>query len=97
MGFPERAQRVLRLRQPDEGTDDRQQDPQSGDADQAHGQKPRGCRIADDQVTVVWSVPESGKLIDITMKGKISGDLITGTAQLGDVGEGALSARRTAE
>ncbi len=61
------------------------------------GEFPLKGRIADDQITVVWSVPESGKLIDITMKGKISGDLITGTAQLGDVGEGALSARRTAE
>ena len=61
------------------------------------GEFPLKGRIADDQVTVVWSVPESGKLIDITMKGKISGDLITGTAQLGDVGEVALSARRTAE
>src|SRR5438477_5336266 len=61
------------------------------------GEFPLKGRVADDQVTVVWSVPEGGKLIDITMKGKISGDLITGTAQLGDVGEGALSARRTAE
>src|SRR5438105_15499257 len=52
-------------------------------------------RVDGDQVTVVWTVPESGKLIDITMKGKISGDLITGTAQIGDVAEGALSARRT--
>ena len=61
------------------------------------GEFPLSGRVAGDQVTVVWSVPESGKLMDITMKGTISGDLITGTAQLGDIGEGALSARRTAE
>src|SRR5258708_4098508 len=61
------------------------------------GEFPLTGSVSGDQVTVVWSVPESGKLIDITMKGKISGDAITGTAQLGDVGEGALSARRTAE
>jgi hypothetical protein len=61
------------------------------------GEFPLKGRVVDDQVTVVWSVPENGKLLDITMKGKISGDLITGTAELGDIGEGALSARRTAE
>ena len=31
------------------------------------------------------------------MKGKLEGNLITGTAKLGDVGEGPLSARRTGD
>jgi hypothetical protein len=61
------------------------------------GEFPLTGSVAGDQVTVVWSVPENGKLLDITMKGKISGDAITGTARLGDIGEGALNARRTAE
>jgi len=46
---------------------------------------------------VSWSVPEDGKLMEITMKGKLSGDMITGTAKIGDVGEGPLTARRTAD
>jgi hypothetical protein len=54
-------------------------------------------RIADNQVTVVWSVPEDGKLLEITMRGKLEGNVITGTAKLGDVGEGPLSARRTGD
>jgi len=54
-------------------------------------------RIVDGQVTVVWSVPEDGKLLEITMKGKLEGNVITGTAKLGDVGEGPLSARRTGD
>jgi hypothetical protein len=54
-------------------------------------------RIADTQVTVVWSVPEDGKMLEITMKGKLEGNVITGTAKLGDVGEGPLSARRTGD
>jgi hypothetical protein len=54
-------------------------------------------RIADNQVTVVWSVPEDGKMLEITMKGKLEGNVITGTAKLGDVGEGPLSARRTGD
>ena len=54
-------------------------------------------RISGDQVTVVWSVPEDGKMLEITMKGKFEGNVITGTAKLGDVGEGPLSARRTGD
>ena len=54
-------------------------------------------RIAENQVTVVWSVPEDGKMLEITMRGKLEGNVITGTAKLGDVGEGPLSARRTGE
>ena len=54
-------------------------------------------RISGDQVTVVWSVPEDGKMLEITMKGKLDGNVITGTAKLGDVGEGPLSARRTGD
>ncbi len=61
------------------------------------GEFPLKGRITDDQVTVVWSVPEAGKLIELTMKGKLSGDTISGTLQLGDVGAGPLSARRAAE
>ena len=61
------------------------------------GEFPLKGRITDDQVTVVWSVPKAGKLIELTMRGKLSGDTITGTLQVGDVGEGPLSARRTAE
>jgi hypothetical protein len=54
-------------------------------------------RIAENQVTVVWSVPEDGKMLEITMRGKLEGAVITGTAKLGDVGEGPLSARRTGD
>src|SRR5438874_9939134 len=54
-------------------------------------------RFADRQVTVVWSVPEDGKMLEITMKGTLDGNVITGTAKLGNVGEGPLSARRTGD
>ena len=69
----------------------------SGTVINEDGEFPLKGRIADDQVTVVWSVPEDGKLMELTMKGKLSGDTITGTLQVGQVGEGPLSARRTAE
>lgn len=54
-------------------------------------------RLTDGQVTIVWSVPEDGKMLEITMKGKLEGTLITGTAKLGNVGEGPLTARRTGD
>jgi hypothetical protein len=69
----------------------------SGTVINEDGEFPLKGRIADDLVTVVWSVPEAGKLMELTMKGKVSGNSITGTLQLGDVGEGPLSARRTVE
>ena len=69
----------------------------SGTVINEDGEFPLKGRIADDQVTIVWSVPEAGKLMELTMKGKLSGDTITGTLQVGGVGEGPLSARRTAE
>jgi hypothetical protein len=50
--------------------------------------------VAGDEITVSWTVPEQGKPMVITVKGKVEGEYITGTAQLGNVGEGALEARR---
>jgi hypothetical protein len=61
------------------------------------GEFPLTGNIVDDQVTVIWTVPEDGKLMEITMKGKLAGNVITGTAKLGNVGEGSLTARRDAE
>ena len=62
-----------------------------------YGEWPIEGKLTGVEVTVVWSVPEDGKMMEITMKGKLEGNLITGTAKLGDVGEGPLSARRTGD
>jgi hypothetical protein len=69
----------------------------TGHATDEFGEYPIEGRVADDQVTVVWEVPEDGKMLEITMKGKLEGNVITGTAQLGTVGEGPLTARRTGD
>ena len=70
----------------------------TGHATDEFGEYEINGRVIDDQVTVVWSVAEDGKMLEITMKGKLeSATLITGTAKLGDVGEGPLSARRTGD
>jgi len=62
-----------------------------------YGEWPIDGRITDSEVTVVWTVPEDGKLLDITMKGTLKDNVITGTAKLGDIGEGPLTARRTGD
>ena len=62
-----------------------------------YGEFPLDGRVEGDKLTIVWSVPEDGKLLEITMKGTVKGDTITGTATLGKLGEGPLTARRTAE
>jgi hypothetical protein len=61
------------------------------------GEFPLSGRIEGDQVTVAWEVPEDGKMMEIIMKGKLTGNVISGTAKLGNVGEGSLTARRDAE
>ena len=61
------------------------------------GEWPIEGRLTDDQVSVVWSVPEDGKMLEITMTGKLEGNVINGTAKLGNVGEGPLTARRTGD
>jgi len=61
------------------------------------GEFPLSGRIEGDQVTVAWEVPEDGKMMEIVMKGKLTGNVISGTAKLGNVGEGSLTARREAE
>jgi hypothetical protein len=69
----------------------------SGVITDEYGEYPIEGRLDGDQVTIVWTIPEDGRLIDITMKGKLEGDAINGSAKIGDMGEGPLQARRTAD
>ena len=70
----------------------------TGHATDEFGEYELAGRVAGDEVTVVWSVAEDGKMLEITMKGTLeSATLINGTAKLGNVGEGPLSARRTGD
>jgi hypothetical protein len=46
-------------------------------------------------VRIVWSLPEQGKLLEITFMATIDGDSMKGTAKLGNLGQGQMSAERT--
>lgn len=69
----------------------------TGQVTDEYGEYPITGEFVDGQVTVTWSVPEEGKMLQITMRGTLKGDDIVGTAQLGDVGEGPLGAHRTGD
>ena len=58
------------------------------------GEFPLKGTIEGDQIVVSWTVPEQGEPMEIVMKGTVAGETIDGTARLGNVGEGSLSARR---
>jgi hypothetical protein len=60
------------------------------------GEFPLTGAVDGNRVRIVWSLPEQGKLLEITFTGTIDGDSITGTAKLGDLGQGPMSAERTA-
>ena len=70
----------------------------SGQVTDEYGEYPITGEFLNGRVTVVWSVSEEGgRQLEITMRGTLEGDEIRGTAQLGDVGEGPLVARRTGD
>jgi hypothetical protein len=60
------------------------------------GEFPLTGAVDGNHVRIVWSLPEQGKLLEITFTGTIDGDSITGTAKIGDLGQGPMSAERTA-
>ncbi len=60
------------------------------------GEFPLTGAVDGNHVKIVWQFPEQGKLLEITFTGTIEGDSITGTAKLDGLGQGPMSAERTA-
>jgi hypothetical protein len=60
------------------------------------GEFPLTGTVDGNQVTIVWTLNDQGKAIEITFSGKLEGDSIQGTAKLGNVGQGPMSAERIA-
>lgn len=59
------------------------------------GEFPLRGSINDAEFTITWSLPDAGKVIDITFTGKVSGETLSGVAKLGTRGQGPLSGTRT--
>ncbi len=47
-----------------------------------------------DQVKFAWDYPDGGRTLTVSFNGKVDRNSISGTAKVGDVGEGTMSAQR---
>jgi hypothetical protein len=58
------------------------------------GEFPLRGAVDGDSVTITWTLPDAGRLLNVTFTAKISGDEMSGTARLGDRGQGPFSGQR---
>ncbi len=62
-----------------------------------YGEFPLKGRLDGNSFTIDWSMPDGGRILEITFTGKVEGDSMTGTAKLGTRGNGQLSGTRTGQ
>ena len=67
----------------------------SGYFQSEYGEIPVKGTLAGDEVKLAWTLMDGSKPIDVTMTGKVKGNIISGTAKLGTIGEGSFQAERT--
>jgi hypothetical protein len=67
----------------------------SGRLTNEYGEFPLRGTLDASNFTITWSLPDAGKIIEITFAGKVEGDSMTGTAKLGTRGTGQLTGTRT--
>jgi hypothetical protein len=60
-----------------------------------YGEMPVKGSVNGDEVKLSWTMADGAKELTVTMTGKVKGDTISGTARLGDIGEGAFRAEKT--
>jgi hypothetical protein len=60
-----------------------------------YGEIPLKGTVNGDQVKMTWTMMDGSKEVSVTMTGTVKGDTISGTATLGNVGDGAFRAERT--
>jgi hypothetical protein len=58
------------------------------------GEFPLRGTVEGDNLTITWTLPDAGRLLAVTFTAKINGDEMSGTAKLGDRGQGPLSGER---
>ena len=61
-----------------------------------YGETPVKGTVNGDEVKLAWQIMENGKPLDITVTATAKGETLNGTIKLGNVGEGAFTAERTA-
>ncbi len=60
-----------------------------------YGEMPIKGTINGDQVKLSWTMTDGNRELNVTMSGTVKGDSMTGTATIGNVGQGAFRAERS--
>jgi hypothetical protein len=58
------------------------------------GEFPLRGSVEDSRFRIVWSLPDNGRMLEITFVGTVEGERLSGTARLGSAGEGPVSGER---
>src|SRR5437773_7545950 len=69
----------------------------SGRLSSEYGEFPLKGTLDGSNFTITWSLPDGGRILEVTFAGKVEGDSMTGTAKLGTRGTGQLSGTRTGQ
>src|SRR5436190_21898487 len=60
----------------------------SGRLSSEYGEFPLKGTLDGSNFTITWSLPDGGRILEVTFAGKVEGDSMTGTAKLGTRGTG---------
>jgi hypothetical protein len=58
------------------------------------GEFPLRGTVEESRFRIVWSLPDRGRILEITFVGTIQGDRLSGTARIANAGEGPVSGER---
>jgi hypothetical protein len=58
------------------------------------GEFPLRGTVEESRFRIVWSLPDNGRLLEITFVGTVQGEMLTGTARIANAGEGPVSGER---
>ena len=61
------------------------------------GEFPLRGTVEGQEVKIRWTLPDAGQLLDVLFTAKVEGERMTGTARLGNRGEGTLTAERVGQ
>ena len=61
------------------------------------GEFPLRGELEGSDVRIRWTLPDAGRLLDVTFTAKVDGERMSGTVRLGNKGEGEFRAERVGQ
>jgi hypothetical protein len=58
------------------------------------GEFPLRGTVEEGRFRIVWSLPDNGRMLEITFVGSVQGETLSGTARIANAGEGPVSGER---